>query len=428
MEDDLKKVPGSRGLSTLEKCLILLFLALTGVCVGLAVLHFTGESDRPTNEGHEITSGCGGPRELKAPSGEFTSVNYPSSYANCWSCSWRITVDPGKVIHLWFEDFSLEPTDQCTADFLTLQDNLGVIGRLCGRLKPRSIVSLGNSMLVFFNTNDLNTEKGFKARYQAVEPERVPEIAGAGGFLQGDQGDLLTPGFPEKNYENGALYQWRITVPEGEKIRLTFTSFDLVPEACKDCVHVYDGHKTGSALLGRFCGGKNPGRVQSSGRTMVVRFKTDATLTSKGFNATYTKTSMLSTTIKPTVRATTTIKPTVRATTTIKPTVRATTTINPTVRATTTIKPTVRATTTIKPTVRATTTIKPTVRATTTINPTVRATTTIKPTVRATTTIKPTVRATTTINPTVRATTTLPTTTPTRGHEATEHPVGPTKP
>lgn len=45
--------------------------------------------------------------------------------------------------------------------------------------------------------------------------------------------------------------QWRITVPEGEKIRLTFSSFDLVPEACKDYVDVYDGHKTGSAMLGK---------------------------------------------------------------------------------------------------------------------------------------------------------------------------------
>lgn len=34
-----------------------------------------------------------------------------------------------------------------------------------------------------------------------------PEIAGAGGFLQGDQGDLMTAGFPEQTYPNGALYQ-----------------------------------------------------------------------------------------------------------------------------------------------------------------------------------------------------------------------------
>jgi len=33
------------------------------------------------------------------------------------------------------------------------------------------------------------------------------EIVGVGGVLQGDRGELLTPGFPAQNYENGALYQ-----------------------------------------------------------------------------------------------------------------------------------------------------------------------------------------------------------------------------
>ncbi|XP_038837825.1 ovochymase-2-like [Salvelinus namaycush] len=304
MEEDLKQRPKSRGLSTLEKSLILLFVALTGACVGLVVIYFTDKNSVSTDE--EVNSGCGGPQALKGPSGEFTSMNHPSSYDNGMSCSWRITVDPGMVIHLWFEDFSLEATDLCTADYFTIQDNLGVIGRLCGRSKPGPIVSLGNAMLLFFDTNDRNTDTGFKAKYQAVTPESTLEIAGAGGALQGDRGDLLTPGFPAQNYENGALYQWRISVPEGEKIRLTFSSFDLVPEACRDYVDVYDGHKTGSAMLGRFCGSKNPGRVDSSGNTMVVRFKTDATLTSKGFSATFTKTGLIPTTVKPTTMMPTT--------------------------------------------------------------------------------------------------------------------------
>lgn len=33
------------------------------------------------------------------------------------------------------------------------------------------------------------------------------DIVGAGGILQGDRGELMTPGFPEKNYENGVVYQ-----------------------------------------------------------------------------------------------------------------------------------------------------------------------------------------------------------------------------
>lgn len=44
-----------------------------------------------------------------------------------------------------------------------------------------------------------------KLKYPSSSP--LPELVEAGGFLQGDQGSVMTPGFPEQNYESGALYQ-----------------------------------------------------------------------------------------------------------------------------------------------------------------------------------------------------------------------------
>lgn len=40
-------------------------------------------------------------------------------------------------------------------------------------------------------------------------------------------------------------------MPEGERVRLTFTSFDLVPEVCGDFVQIYDGSDAGSSSLGK---------------------------------------------------------------------------------------------------------------------------------------------------------------------------------
>lgn len=45
--------------------------------------------------------------------------------------------------------------------------------------------------------------------------------------------------------------QWRVTVPKGERVCLTFTSFDLVPEVCGDFVQVFDGYTAGSSSLGK---------------------------------------------------------------------------------------------------------------------------------------------------------------------------------
>lgn len=41
-------------------------------------------------------------------------------------------------------------------------------------------------------------------------------------------------------------------VPKGQRVRLTFTSFDLVPEVCGDFVQVFDGYTAGSSSLGKY--------------------------------------------------------------------------------------------------------------------------------------------------------------------------------
>lgn len=40
-------------------------------------------------------------------------------------------------------------------------------------------------------------------------------------------------------------------MPEGETVQLTFTSFDLVPEACGDFVQVYDYNQASPQLAGK---------------------------------------------------------------------------------------------------------------------------------------------------------------------------------
>lgn len=302
---------GFKRTTTLEKILIFLFVLIIAVCIGIVVVYVIEKNSTNTNTGDDvIDTGCGS-LELTASSGEFSSGNYPSSYDSGVSCSWRITAEADKVIHLWFEDFSVEDSGLCYADFVTLRDELGIIGKYCGYSIPKPIVSIGNSLTVFFDTNDRHAEKGFKALYRTVSPEMTAEIVGAGGVLQGDRGELLTPGFPAQNYENGVLYQWKLQVRDGERVRLTFTAFDLVAESCGDFVDVYDGASDGGVQLGHFCGNQFPAPVESGGSSMVVRFKSDSSQTAKGFSAVYTVTTAPPvTTVSTTTTNTTITRPT----------------------------------------------------------------------------------------------------------------------
>ncbi|XP_051784067.1 ovochymase-2 [Erpetoichthys calabaricus] len=288
-EDLVSSKCQQRGFSTMEKTLAVLFALMTVASVGLVVLYFVDrEAHHEDNGAAGLTdSGCGSPMHQNGPSGVISSMKYPTEYENDARCSWVITVDVDQVVLLWFEDISLEDTSPCAEDSITVTDSLGLLGRFCGNLKPKPVASLGNTLLISFRSDEKQTARGFKASYKAVEPDMIAEIVGAGGVIQGDRGQLLTPGFPAKNYEDNVLYQWKISVAADGRVKLVFDSFDLVPASCLDYVDIFDGHLEGSRLLGRFCGSTKPPILLSTGNTMVVRFISDASDTAKGFSATF---------------------------------------------------------------------------------------------------------------------------------------------
>lgn len=68
-----------------------------------------------------------------------------------------------------------------------------------------------------------------------------------------------------------------------------FSSFEIEahPSCGYDYVDVRDGNTLQSSLLGRFCGNVVPGRLRSTGNSMLVNFVTDASVAFGGFIASY---------------------------------------------------------------------------------------------------------------------------------------------
>ncbi|KAM4706649.1 ovochymase-2-like [Discoglossus pictus] len=274
-----------KGLTSLESMLITLFVLVTGACIALITLYFVDPANSSVDD-----SGCGTIQTLSGSSGSFSSVNYPNNYDSGKNCMWEISVATNKVIHLQFEEFHLENSPLCSEDHVIVQDDVGILGTFCGHATPAPLVSVGNRLLISFISNLKTTEKGFKAQYEAIDPSRISEIAGGGGHLQSATGDFGTPLTPLNTYKNDALYQWKVSVAAGERVMLSFTSFDLEPAGsagCKDAVEVYDGDSKGSTKLGQFCGAQIPATQVSSGNTLVVRFMSDSHISGNGFQARY---------------------------------------------------------------------------------------------------------------------------------------------
>ncbi|CAH1246982.1 TLL1 [Branchiostoma lanceolatum] len=117
-------------------------------------------------------SGCGGPKELTAPFGDFFSMNFPNNYDNNAQCQWEITVEAGKRINLVFPVFELEEERDCpdTNDYVEIFDNDVSLGRHCGNLNLQlpPVTSTSNTLKVVFYSDGSTTATGFLAQYTTI--------------------------------------------------------------------------------------------------------------------------------------------------------------------------------------------------------------------------------------------------------------------
>jgi tolkin protein len=244
---------------------------------------------------------CG--RTLQDPQGALTSPYHPnlnqSSGVNSSSgenavtsgagekCEWRIVATHGETIILNITDFDLPYSDGCKYDYLEIRDGYWhkspLLGRFCGsNLKFESaILSTGARMLLtYVTTKPVATYRGFTASYEAV----------CGGDLVDESGHLESPNFPDE-YLPSKECIWKITVPVGYQVALTFHSFEI--ENHENCVYdfleIRDGITPNSTLIGTYCGYYPPSPLTSSSNTLWVRFVSDGSVQKAGFSASYLK-------------------------------------------------------------------------------------------------------------------------------------------
>jgi cubilin len=179
----------------------------------------------------------------------------------------------------------------CIYDALTVyagpDDTSPQLVRLCDtHTSPTVVTSMGNSMLVTFQSDISRSMRGFLATYK-TEPG-----AGCGGLMRARAGVITSPNYPN-NYDAHDDCGWLLEVDPAHTVKLTFEDFDVEPHSnCSyDYVALYDGNSTDVPLLLLHCGRDvpEPPTVRSSGNQMYVRLKADGSVSAKGFKANFTR-------------------------------------------------------------------------------------------------------------------------------------------
>uniref|UniRef100_A0A8C3CRJ2 Cubilin n=1 Tax=Cairina moschata TaxID=8855 RepID=A0A8C3CRJ2_CAIMO len=218
--------------------------------------------------------------------GILESLNYPNNYPLSEHCNWTIQATMGNTLNYSFTAFDLEDGSDCDFDYLKLYDGpderSSLIGTFCGQSLPLAGSTTGTSLHVAFYSDGLNARSGFQMLWH---------VNGCGGELSGTSGSLHSPGYPN-TYPSNRECIWYIHTTPGSSIQLTIQEFDIEyhPNCDYDVLEVYGGPDFLSPRLAQLCisrSAQNPLRVSSTGNSAVVRFKTDAAVTGRGFNASW---------------------------------------------------------------------------------------------------------------------------------------------
>ncbi|KAK8770066.1 hypothetical protein V5799_013469 [Amblyomma americanum] len=224
--------------------------------------------------------------QISAPLGEINSPNYPDAYPSRKDCAWLFTTTPGHRLKLIFNDFELEPHQECAYDHISLYDgdstDAPTLGRFCGAKVPHPILSTTNRMYMVFKSDASVQRKGFKASHSTACGGRLLATGRTVEHLYSHAK------YGDQNYENREDCDWLVEAESG-RVRLRFLTFELEHE--QDCgydfVQLFDGYDDSAPQLGRFCGNKMPGEFTSSSGSLLLRFRSDDNINAKGFSAAY---------------------------------------------------------------------------------------------------------------------------------------------
>ncbi|RWS11455.1 cubilin-like protein, partial [Dinothrombium tinctorium] len=230
---------------------------------------------------------CGGLVE-----GNFGSIKFPVNggrYPNGRDCYWLVNVKKSKRIQFHFAMIAIERHSSCDFDYLKIYDGQKesdpILGLFCNSTQPAPLTTSSSSALIHFHSDESSNDLGFHLTFASV-----PGVIGCGGTLTADRGVIASPNFPDR-YDTGLECDWLIRINPKDTMKLIFTEFDLEHhEECKfDYLEVYDGPDESAPLFGRYCSQKTrpPSKIISTGSTLFVKFRSDGSISGKGFSAIY---------------------------------------------------------------------------------------------------------------------------------------------
>lgn len=218
--------------------------------------------------------------------GLILSPNYPSFYPNNLECSLTInTVDSAASIRVDIIDVDI----LCCGDYVEIFDGPDSSYSSFGRffVVGENITTTGSSLYLVFHSDSSGSLRGFEFQYIQVTRE-IPSCAPASYSVinaGSTESFINSPNYPDAYHDNTVEY-WLIIKPsENDNIVLEMRDIEIEhSSSCSfDNITIYDGACNDSPVLDVICGTDDQTIEDDSGLYVLVEFRTDGTVTYKGF-------------------------------------------------------------------------------------------------------------------------------------------------
>ncbi|XP_013797015.2 cubilin [Apteryx mantelli] len=232
---------------------------------------------------------CGGTYNATSTFLTATSPNFPNEYPPFTHCMWIIDAPPQQQVRLVVEAFHLHSNQDCSQNYLELQDSpmhsQGSAHRFCGTetFSVPEFYSYDRTAIVTFKSDEYMINNGVRFTYQATGCSR--EYNQSFGYLK-------SPGWPG-HHPNNIDCSIVLRAPLNHTISLFFHAFSLQDsiQCSRDFLEVRNGSDGQSPLLGRFCGNTVPSPIFPKNHIVYLHFKSDTSVAHDGYEITWTSSS-----------------------------------------------------------------------------------------------------------------------------------------
>lgn len=95
------------------------------------------------------------------------------------------------------------------------------MAQYCNTTNPEPLVSVSSNAIIYFHSDSRDSYSGFQVAYSLLEG-----IDGCGGIYTGTVGEMGSPTMNNRYLPN--MYcEYKISVPENLRIKITFLTFEL---------------------------------------------------------------------------------------------------------------------------------------------------------------------------------------------------------